>query len=136
MMRNYHTPVVSDRIVSFLSYITAGWAGLIFCVILYFRKKLPSRFLRFNVFQSIFISLLYFILCMVLGFIFDLLLHVPFINYLVSQILLIFNRPVFYDYSIIQIFMIGLFLYMALFSLFGRYPRIYKISSIIDYAAG
>ena len=73
---------------------------------------------------------------MVLGFIFDLLLHVPFINYLVSQILLIFNRPVFYDYSIIQIFMIGLFLYMALFSLFGRYPRIYKISSIIDHAAG
>lgn len=129
------SPKVTDRIVSFFSYISAGWVGLIFMILLYFRKKQASRFLRYNVFQSIFISLLYFILCMVLGFVCDLLLHIPYVKYLVSQILLIFNRPVFFDYSILQIFIIGFFVYMAGMSLLGKYPRIYKLSKIIDNAA-
>lgn len=134
-MRRNFSPTMVDRVVSFLTYITAGWVGLIYCIIMYFRKKSPSKFLRFNVFQSIFLSFLYFILYTVLGFISGLLLYVPFVNYLVSQILLIFNRPVFFDYSIVQVFVLGLFLYLSVVSLFGRYPRIYKISSIIDYAA-
>ena len=125
-----------DRLVSCLSYLTAGWAGLIYCVVLFFRKKTLSHFLRYNIFQSIFFSLFYFILCAVLGFICDLLLHVPFLNYLISQFYLIFNKPVFFAYSIIQILVMGLFLYMAVFSLFGKYPRVYWVSSrIIDSAA-
>ncbi|DAB03266.1 TPA: hypothetical protein CPT84_02685 [Candidatus Gastranaerophilales bacterium HUM_12] len=72
---------------------------------------------------------------MVLGFISDILLHIPLINYLVSKIVLFFNRPLIFDYSIIQSFMIGLFIYMSVFSLFGQYPRVYKLSKIIDSAA-
>ncbi len=134
-MRRDFSPTVVDKIVSCLTYLTAGWVGMFWCIIMYFRKKTPSRFLRFNVFQSIFLSLLYFILSTVLGFIAGLLLYVPFVNYLVSQIVLLFNKPLIYDYSLVQIFVIGLFIYQAVVSLFGKYPRIYKISSIIDYAA-
>ncbi len=125
-----------DRLVSCLSYLTAGWAGLIYCVVLFFRKKTLSRFLRYNIFQSIFFSLFYFVLCAVLGFVCDLLLHVPLLNYLISQLYLIFNKPVFFAYSIIQVFVMGLFVYMAVFSLLGKYPRVYWVSSrIIDSAA-
>ena len=126
---------LSDRLVSFVSYLTVGWCGLIYAFIMYLGKKPLSKFLRFNIFQSIFISFLYFVLCMVLGFISDILLHIPFINYLVSKIVLFFNRPFIFDYSIIQSFMIGLFIYMSVFSLFGKYPRVYKLSKIIDSAA-
>ena len=51
-MRDYSVGIF-DRLVSFLSYVTAGWGGMIALVILYIRKKNPSKFLRYNAFQSI-----------------------------------------------------------------------------------
>lgn len=126
---------IFDRAVSVLTYLTAGWGGIIISVIMYFRRKMPSHFLRFNIFQSIFISLLYFILAAGLGLISKFLSYIPFINYFVSQISFIFNRPVFYDYSIIQIFVAGLVLYTVLISALGKYPRIFWVSKIIDHAA-
>lgn len=124
-----------DRLISSLSYLTVGWAGLIYCVILYFRKKSPSAFVRFNVFQSIFISLLYFVLAMALGLICDLLVHVPVINIIISYISYIFNSPLIFEYSILQAVVTLLILYLSIFSLLGRRPRIYWISRIIDGAA-
>lgn len=129
------TPKFSERLVSFVSYITVGWGGMIYCVLMYLGKKNISHFVRFNIFQSIFISFLFFVLCMVFGFVIDVLLHVPFVNYLVSQIMLFFNQPLLFDYSLVQLFIIGLFIYMAVFSLLGKYPRVYKLSKIVENAS-
>lgn len=124
---------ILDRIISFLSYITAGWGGMIMLVVMYFRKKTPSHFLRYNAMQSIFISLLYFIIAMGLGLILKFLSYIPFINYLVAQIAFFFNRPLLLDYSLIQLFTTGLIAYLAISSLLGIYPRVYWISkNIID----
>lgn len=124
---------ILDRIISFLSYITAGWGGMIVLVVMYFRKKTPSHFLRYNAMQSIFISLLYFIIAMGLGLILKFLSYIPFINYLVAQIAFFFNRPLLLDYSLIQLFTTCLIAYLAIFSLLGIYPKVYWISkNIID----
>lgn len=124
---------ILDRIISFLSYITAGWGGMIILVVMYFRKKTPSHFLRYNAMQSIFISLLYFIIAMGLGLILKFLSYIPFINYLVAQIAFFFNRPLLLDYSLIQLFTTCLIAYLAISSLLGIYPRVYWISkNIID----
>lgn len=124
-----------DKIISFLSYISAGWVGFIYCIILYIGKKSPSHFLRYNVFQSIFISLLYFVLAAVLGFVFNILLHIPILNAIISWIILLFNKPMLLQYSIIQILTIVLVFYLSVTSLLGRYPRIIWISKVIDNAA-
>ena len=124
---------IFDRIISFLSYITAGWGGMIVLVVMYFRKKTPSHFLRYNAMQSIFISLLYFIIAMGLGLILKFLSYIPFINYLVAQIAFFFNRPLLLDYSLIQLFTTCLIAYLAISSLLGIYPRVYWISkNIVD----
>ena len=124
---------IFDRIISFLSYITAGWGGMIVLVVMYFRKKTPSHFLRYNAMQSIFISLLYFIIAMGLGLILKFLSYIPFINYLVAQIAFFFNRPLLLNYSLIQLFTTCLIAYLAISSLLGIYPRVYWISkNIID----
>lgn len=124
---------ILDRIISFLSYITAGWGGMIVLVVMYFRKKTPSHFLRYNAMQSIFMSLLYFIIAMGLGLILKFLSYIPFINYLVAQIAFFFNRPLLLDYSLIQLFTTCLIAYLAISSLLGIYPRVYWISkNIID----
>ena len=36
---------IFDRIISFLSYITAGWGGMIVLVVMYFRKKCKITFM-------------------------------------------------------------------------------------------
>ena len=91
-----------------------------------------TRFVRYNVFQSIFISLLYFVLSFGFGLILKFLSYIPFLNYLVATITFQFNRPVLFDYSLIQVFMIGLTIYMAMISLLGRRPRVFWVSRIID----
>ncbi len=131
-MRSYSVGIF-DRLVSFLSYITAGWGGMIVMAILYFRKKNPSRFMRYNIFQSIFISLMFFIISAGIGLILKLLSYIPFLNYIVAYFVLQFTKPVFFEYSLVQVFIVGLTLYMAVVSLLGRYPRVYWVSSkIID----
>ncbi len=132
-MYKSQTPVsIGDRIISVISYVTAGWVGLIYMVILYFVRKPASLFLRYNIFQSIFISLFYFLLCMIFGFISNILLQIPLINALVSWFILLFNRPVIFEYSAIQAFVMGLFIYMSVVALLGKMPRVYWVSKIID----
>lgn len=132
-MYKSQTPVsIGDRIISVISYVTAGWVGLIYMVILYFVRKPASLFLRYNIFQSIFISFFYFLLCMIFGFISNILLQIPLINALVSWFILLFNRPVIFEYSAIQAFVMGLFIYMSVVALWGKMPRVYWVSKIID----
>lgn len=132
-MYKSQTPVsIGDRIISVISYVTAGWVGLIYMVILYFVGKPASLFLRYNIFQSIFISFFYFLLCMIFGFISNILLQIPLINALVSWFILLFNRPVIFEYSAIQSFVMGLFIYMTVMALMGKFPRVYWVSKIID----
>ncbi len=132
-MYKSQTPVsIGDRIISVISYVTAGWVGLIYMVILYFVGKPASLFLRYNIFQSIFISFFYFLLCMIFGFISNILLQIPLINALVSWFILLFNRPVIFEYSAIQSFVMGLFIYMTVMALMGKMPRVYWVSRIID----
>ena len=122
-----------DKIFSALSYVTVGWIGFLYCLILIFNKKKISKFLRFNVFQSIFLALLFFVLCAVFGLIFKLLSMIPFIQIIVSWIQLILFRPMIFQYSLIQAITISILFYGAIFSLLGKYPRIYWVSNIIDY---
>ncbi len=135
-MRNTTSVGMFDRLISFISYLTVGWGGMIVMILMVIRKKHISRFLRYNVFQSIFVSLLFFVISMGLGLLFKFLSYIPFLNYVVAQISFIFNKPILFDYSPIQVFMIGLVLYMAVVSLLGKFPRVYWVSKIVDNAAG
>lgn len=122
-----------ERIASSLSYVTAGWFGLIYCIILTMQKKKMSKFLRYNVYQSIFIVLLVFLCCAIFGLIFNILSHIPIIQVLVSWIQLILFKPVMFGRSIVQLVIGLVILYSAVISLIGKEPRIYWISDIIDY---
>ncbi len=131
-MSNKYSVTLTDKIVSMFTYLTVGWVGFIYAIIMFFLKRKMSHFLRYNIMQSILISFTYFVLCMVLGLICNILSHIPIIQIIVSWIQLIFNRPVFFGWSIIQTFVNLLFIYMALVSFNGKYPRIYGFSELIE----
>jgi uncharacterized membrane protein len=130
-MNKQSTVGFGDRIISCLSYLSAGWIGLIVLILFYFSKRQSSRFLRYNVFQAIFISLLFYVVAQGFDYILKLLSYIPFINYIISSITTAFSNFI-YNYSLFQIFLFGLIFYLAYSSLIGKYPRIYWISSIID----
>ena len=122
---------ILSRLGSAMSYLTAGWGGLIALVIMYFAKKTPSKFFTFNVYQSIIIAFSLFIIGMTWAILFNILSHIPFVQLIVSWIDFILNRPTILSRSVTELFVFGLTIYCVLFSLLGRYSIIYKVSSLI-----
>lgn len=125
-------PFMIERIVAALSYITMGFAGFIWLIIGLFTKANLRPFMQYHIFQSIFISIAYFLLCMILGFVMNILSFIPFINRLVAQITFFLNAPIFGYYSLIQAVLYGIIIYLAVTSFMGLYSRIPWISDIID----
>lgn len=134
-MQKSYSVGIFDRLVSFVSYLTVGCVGMIVIILMYLRKKTPSHFLRYNVYQSIFFSLLFCVISLGLDLLFKFLSYIPFVKYLVAQISFMFHRPILFDYSAIQVFMLVLIFYTAGVSLLGRIPRVYWVSKIIDNVA-
>lgn len=124
-----------DRVLSVLSYLTAGWGGLIVWVIFYFAHINLSKFLKFNIFQSIFISFAYFIIYSLLGLCFYILSHIPIIQIASSYIQLLLFRPIVFSYSFLQLLIVFLIGYCVIYSLMGRYPKIFKVSQWINNMA-
>ena len=129
-------PFMIERIVSGLSYITMGFAGFVWLIIGIFTKSSLRPFTQYHIFQSIFISIAYFLLCMLLGFILNILSFVPFINKLVAQLTFYMNTPLFGVYSLIQVVLYSIILYLAVTSFMGKYSRFPWVSDIIDQNIG
>ena len=125
----------SERLVSALAYITLGWAGIIYMIYLYFQKKNSTRYVRFNTIQAIFLTLLIVVLSIFCKLILGFLAIIPIIQIIVAHVEFIFNRPILFDYSFIQLCIVTLMGYTVIMSLMGRYPRIYKISEILEKSA-
>ncbi len=121
-----------ERIVAGLSYLTMGFVGFVWLIIGLIRKTHLTKFLQYHIFQSIFISIGYVLLCMILGFILNMLGMIPFINLLAAKIVFIFNSPVLFGYSVIQTAIYILLFYLAITSFMGKYSRIPWVSNIID----
>ena len=121
----------ADRIWSVVSYLTAGWGGIIIFVAMYFLKKHPSHFLRFNVYQSIIIAFSLFVIGLAWSIIYNIFSQIPIIQMVVAWINFIFNKPVLLSRSATELFIAGMILYCSIFSLFGRKPIIYKVSELI-----
>lgn len=121
-----------ERIIAGLSYLTMGFAGFVWLIIGLIRKTHLTKFLQYHIFQSIFISIGYVLLCLILGFILNLFSMIPFLNIFAAQIALLFNTPIIFGYSIIQTAIYILLFYLAITSFMGLYGRIPWVSNIID----
>ena len=121
-----------ERIVACLTYITMGMAGFIWLVLGLFTKARLKHFLQYHIFQSIFLSLFFVVLSMFLGWLSNFLSFIPLINVLVAQITFLLNVPLLFGYSLIQIFLYGVLIYLSISAFAGRYSYIPWVSDIID----
>ncbi len=125
------TPGPVERIVSGLTYPTLGLVGVVWLIIGALAGSYPKRFTMYHIFQSVFLSLLYIIVNWVFWQAVNVLSLIPVLNRIVRQIVLLFNMPLVFGYSVVQCFLYGLIIYLTVFALMGLYSYIPWISDII-----
>ncbi len=130
-MRN-ETPYLIERIVAALSYLTMGMVGFVWLIIGLFTNARLKPFLQYHIFQSIFISLGFAVLSILVGWVSNLLSVIPFINKVVAQINFLLNMPLIFDYSLLQTAIYAFLAYLAITSFMGRFSYIPWVSDIID----
>lgn len=127
-----NTPYLIERIIASLSYMTMGMVGFIWLIIGLFTKASLKPFLKYHIFQSIFISLGFAVLSIFVGWVSNILSFIPFINKLVAQINFLLNMPLIFDYSILQTVIYVFLIYLAVTSFAGQFSYIPWVSDIID----
>lgn len=130
------SPYLIERIVVSLSYLTMGFIGFIWLILGAFTKSQSSSFVKYHIFQSIFISILLFILNVLLGIINDVLSVIPIIKVFTQQIYYLFNAPMFLNYSLIQVLMYLFIAYLMITSALGVYTYVPFVSDIISQNVG
>ncbi len=123
---------IMERIISMLSYITFGMAGVVWIIVCYITKNQMSGFCSYNVYQSIFFALFIYIFSLFCSIVSGLLSAVPFLGDLINKFtLFIAGTPVYFGYSLWGLLIFVIVCYLAIFSLFGRYPYLPFISDVI-----
>ena len=127
----YNNPYLIEKLVSALSYLTAGLIGFVWLLLCIFTKSNLRPFLKYHIFQSIFLSIAYFLAIQLLGMLASIINFIPLVRNIFSMLIFPLIIPVVFGFSIIQILIYTVILYLVLTSLMGRYSYLPWISDII-----
>lgn len=133
-MQTSKKPYPIERILSVATYVTAGGVGFIWLIIAAFMRKQVTKFLMYHIMQSIFISILFFLLSLLSELVFVILYKIPIINaipYFVNMPL-----PFMFGLSIIQTITTTIILYLAIMAGLGYYSYLPWVSDIIKGNTG
>ena len=123
---------LNDRIISILAYFTFGMFSLIWIIFANLTKKRISPFLSFNLYQAIFLSVVFFILGYLYSIAINLMSPIPFIGKLAVMFDLFFNQtPLFFTFTFSGLIVTLIVLYLSVFSLMGKKPYIPFISDVV-----
>lgn len=125
-------PLLIEKVIASLSYITMGLVGFIWLLIGIFTKNNLRPYLKYHVFQSIFISIAYFLASALLGLIMNILSIIPLVNQLVLQITFYFNAPFIFGFSAIQLAVYAVIAYLVATCCQGQFSYLPFISEIIE----
>jgi len=125
-------PHAIERIISSLSYLTAGFAGFIYLLFGLLSGMRLRPFVQYHIFQSIFLSIAYVLASMLFGFLEGIVSAIPVINKIYAQIVFLLNMPSIGYFSLIQACVYTVVLYLAISSFMGKYSYLPIVSDIIN----
>ena len=122
---------IFERLIAAASYITFGTIGFIWILIAFFTKTNLKGYLKYHTFQSIFISIFYFIVSSLLGLVMQILSVIPVVNQIATRIYFWLNTPLFFGFSFINSIIYLIIIYLVVTCLAGRYSYLPWVSDII-----
>lgn len=124
-------PLPMEKLIASLSYLTMGFVGFIWLLIGIFTKNTLRPYLKYHIFQSIFISIAYFLISAFLGLIMNILSIIPVVNQLVLAFTFYFNAPILFGFSVIEAACFAVILYLMVTSIQGKFSYIPWVSEIV-----
>lgn len=124
-------PLPLEKIIAALSYLTMGLVGFIWLILGAILKMGLRPFLRFHIYQSIFLSILFFLVSSLISLILGILSYIPFIGSIISTITFLISTPIVGTVSILNGLFIIFIAYLIVTSLMGRLSYIPWVSDII-----
>ncbi len=124
------SPSVLERIVSAASYIMP-LIGLAFYIIAYLMKKDLRPFLKYHIFQSIFIAFALWLILTGLGYALNLLSYIPILKNILGMITFFLNTPILLGFSIVTLFYTVFVLYLVMSAICGKDSYVPWVSDII-----
>lgn len=124
-------PLLIEKLISALSYLTSGIIGFLWFLIALFTKNNLRPFLKYHIYQSVFISMGLLLLAFFIGALCNILSYIPGVNLIIMQGSYLLNTPLISHYSLIDLVLGSLLIYLVVTSLIGQYSYIPWISDII-----
>ena len=128
--RNYVHPSLFEKIVASVSYI-CPLVGFIFIIITALMKKDMKPFLKYHIFQSIFIAFALWLVITGLTFAMNLLSYIPLVKNLVGMLTFFLNTPLFFGFSVVTFVYFVFIVYLILGVLRGSDSYVPWVSDII-----
>jgi len=129
--RQQNGPVLIEKLIAALSYLTMGKVGFFWLLLGIFTKNKIRPFLQYHIFQSIFISIAFFLLGFLADSIFGILSYIPYVNQLILRLTYFFGIGIIFNYSIIQVACFSIMGYLIFTSMRGQFSYLPYISEII-----
>ena len=126
----YNSPSLFEKLVASASYIFP-LVGFVFVIITALLKKDMKAFLKYNIFQSIFIAFTLWIVVSGLGFLMKFVSYIPGVKNVVGIITFFLNTPLFYGFSIITFLYFLFVIYLIIGVLRGSDSYVPWISDVI-----
>ena len=123
MYNNNSAPYPMEKIISVATYLTFGLVGGIYWLIAFFLKLGIRPFLKFHIYQSVFLSLLFAVINLIFS---PLIFWIPILNKL-------FNVHFIGNLTIINLFFLLLLIYLCAGVLLNKYSYIPWVSDVIKY---
>ncbi len=109
----YRTPSAVEKIIAILSYIFP-LIGFVVIIITALMKKDMKPFLKYHIFQSIFIAFALWLLISGLTLLMNLVSYIPLIKNIVGIITFFLNTPLFLGFSVVTFVYFIFVLYLIL----------------------
>lgn len=123
---------LSDKLISSFSYLTVGWVGFIWVIICAITGRRMKPFVRYNVFQSIFIGVITAIIKILFSITFNVVMIIPFINKIIGFLVFYtIQAQLIFGFSLLKFAFILLIVYLAWHAFIGRYSEIPWISKAV-----
>lgn len=129
-------PLLMEKVIVAFSYLTMGFVGFLWLLMGIFTKSNLKSFMKYHIFQSIFLSIAYFLASAFLGLIMNILSIIPVVNQIVLQVTFYLNAPIIVGFSLIQVLVYMVILYLVVTSMQGKYSYLPWISEIITANVG